>query len=166
MIGSCCRWVGRAVFAAIFILSAANHAQDMRSLSKIIHKDVGKLIAQVAKPLGVNTDPFELAAYGAVGLCGTGGLLIATGLLPRLGSVLVLAFLLPATYFQHFLAMQAATDGKERATQMLMVMKNASMMGAALMLFGYECAAGGAPAEPKRAPSAGAGKSKGNKKKQ
>merc|ERR1712176_518778 len=94
-------------------------------------------------------DPLEVAACGAVFLCGIGGVLIATGMMPRLGCVFVLAFLAPTTYYQHYLPMldaQAEKDDREKLNQKLMVMKNLSMMGGALMLFGYECALAAATA--------------------
>merc|ERR1719330_1989642 len=121
------------------------------------------LVAQAMEPLGVQHDPIEVAACGAVFLCGMGGVLIATGILPRLGCVFVVAFLAPATYYQHYLPMlaaQAEKDVRENLVQKLMVMKNLSMMGAALMLFGYECALAEA------APRAPAPESKSRKKHQ
>merc|ERR1711879_940864 len=103
--------------------------------------------------------PIEVVAWAAIGLMGSGGVLIATGMLPRLGCFFVLLFLGPATYFQHVLAMQEATDEKTKMVEMIMVLKNVSMAGAALMLFGYECAM---PRPVKVAPVSG---SKNKKKK-
>mmetsp|Transcript_73290 Transcript_73290/g.184651 ORF Transcript_73290/g.184651 Transcript_73290/m.184651 type:complete len:150 (+) Transcript_73290:69-518(+) len=147
MIGFLCRFLGRFLFAAIFLASAAHHFQDIAGTAKKIHK----------------TFPAELvggldnAVLAAVGLMGAGGFLIATGLLPRLGSLCVIAFLVPATYFVHILSMQEAVDEKTKQLEMIMVMKNVALIGAALMLFGYECALASAAKAP---PSSGKNKKK------
>merc|ERR1719410_1124196 len=127
MIGALARGLGRILFAAIFILAAANHMQDISGTGKKIHK----------------TFPAELvggldnAVMIACGLMGVGGVLIATGLLPRLGSLCVLAFLVPGTYFTHFLNMQEA-EGEKKGAETIQVLKNVALIGAALLLFGYE----------------------------
>uniref|UniRef100_A0A7S3U8U1 DoxX family protein n=1 Tax=Strombidinopsis acuminata TaxID=141414 RepID=A0A7S3U8U1_9SPIT len=142
MIGALCRFLGRACFAAIFLASAAHHATNIPEMAGMIHKDFP---AELVGGL-------ENAAKIAVGLMGLGGLLIATGFAPRLGSLLCAAFLVPATYFQHVLAMQAATDEKTKKTEMIMVLKNVAIFGALVMLFGYEC---GRTAPTAPAPSGG-----------
>merc|ERR1712224_802104 len=82
----------------------------------------------------------ENAVHIAIGLMSAGSLFIASGLLPRLGCVCFIAFLVPATYFVHVMDARMATDPKKKTEEIIMVMKNASLIGAALMLFGYECA--------------------------
>merc|ERR1711862_897808 len=93
-------------------------------------------------PAPIDHDPLEVVAYLAVGFCGAGGVLIATGCFPRLGCIFVIAFLVPVTYFQHALAWRVAIDQgdeKVQTREMLQIMKNLSMIGAAFALFGYEC---------------------------
>merc|ERR1712187_854784 len=109
------------------------------------------------KLLGIqNVQPTQAAAMAACALIAIGGGLILTNLLPRLGCFFVLAFLVPATYFQHFLPMQAAKDEKEKMMEMIMVMKNVALMGGALMLFGYECGVKPKEARPGKGKMTGA----------
>merc|ERR1711924_28061 len=133
-----CRGVGRIIFASIFIMSAIHHSQDIKGTAKMIHPEfVAKLNVEGFKNVGLTQPPVEIAAMAACALMGMGGVFIATGLLPRIGGVFVLIFLFPATYYQHFLPMQAAKDEQTKTIEMIMVMKNVALMGAALMLMGY-----------------------------
>eukprot|EP00927_Polykrikos_kofoidii_P072526 TRINITY_DN68630_c0_g1_i1.p1 TRINITY_DN68630_c0_g1~~TRINITY_DN68630_c0_g1_i1.p1 ORF type:complete len:145 (+),score=33.30 TRINITY_DN68630_c0_g1_i1:75-509(+) len=122
------RFIGRVAFASIFIISAVFHATNLRGTAKMIHSDFPVHLVGGA----------DNAAVAAVGLMGVGGLLIALGVSPRLGSLLVAAFLVPATYFQHFLPMMAAQDEKAKKLEMIMVLKNVALLGAAFMIIGYE----------------------------
>lgn len=140
MIGALCRFLGRACFASIFLASAAHHATNIPDLAGHISKEFP------ADLVG----GFENAAKIAVGLMGLGGLLIATGFSPRLGSMCCIAFLIPATYYQHYLVMKHTHDIKEGMNEAVMIMKNLSIGGALVMMSGYECMRA---AEAKPAPA-------------
>mmetsp|Transcript_21895 Transcript_21895/g.61225 ORF Transcript_21895/g.61225 Transcript_21895/m.61225 type:complete len:151 (+) Transcript_21895:61-513(+) len=139
MIGFLARVLGRFMFAGIFLAAAASHFQDIKGTGQKIHKSFP---AELVGGL-------DNAVLIAVGLMGGGGFLVATGLLPRLGSLCLIAFLGPATYFVHFLAFKEATSDSQKKEEMIMCMKNAALLGGAFMLFGYECALAAAqPAAP------------------
>merc|ERR1719230_1361246 len=89
-------------------------------------------LEQQLKLIGMqHVSVLETSAIGACALAGLGGVLIALNLLPRLGCVFLLAFLVPVTYFQHFLPMQAAESDEKKQLEMIMVMKNVALFGAA-----------------------------------
>jgi putative oxidoreductase len=63
-----------------------------------------------------------------------GGMMVFLGLWVRLGAVLIILFLIPATVvFHHFWQLQ----GPDRTLQMIMFMKNLSILGGLLLLLAY-----------------------------
>eukprot|EP00928_Gymnodinium_smaydae_P078750 TRINITY_DN62838_c0_g1_i1.p1 TRINITY_DN62838_c0_g1~~TRINITY_DN62838_c0_g1_i1.p1 ORF type:complete len:176 (-),score=53.06 TRINITY_DN62838_c0_g1_i1:246-773(-) len=166
MIGFLSRALGRLLFASIFIMSAYHHFQDIKGTTKMIHPALHKLldaedIRGHFKKAGLVEHPTEYAAIAACVLMGAGGVFVATGLKPRIGCIFIIMFLVPATYFQHFLPMQEAKDEGKKMIEMIMVLKNVALMGAALMLFGYECEV--ASLRPKQLATTASGKLSKNK---
>ena len=108
--------VGRVLFAAIFVMAAFNHFS-----SKTIGyaTSVGVPLAAVAVPLS-----------GVIAVLG--GLSVALGYRTRVGAWLIVVFLVPVTLMMH--AFWGVSDPMMAQIQMVMFMKNLSMLGAALLL--------------------------------
>ncbi|HEV3218878.1 MAG TPA: DoxX family protein [Candidatus Acidoferrales bacterium] len=106
---------GRALFAAIFLMSAPMHftAQEIGYASS------------VGLPLAGLLVPFS----GVLALLG--GLSILLGYRARVGAWLIVLFLVPVTLIMH--KFWGIADPAVAQMQMVMFMKNASMLGAALM---------------------------------
>jgi putative oxidoreductase len=110
--------LGRLLLCAIFLLAAVGN--------KIPHfGDVAKLMESV----GVPAPQFLLA--GAIGFLIVGSLSVIVGYRARIGAVLLLTFLVLATYYFHpFWKL----EGRGQQEQMIQFMKNLSMMGAMLFI--------------------------------
>jgi putative oxidoreductase len=108
--------LGRALFAAIFVLSAVGHFSS---------KEIG-YAAQHGVPFASVLVPLA----GVLALAG--GLSVLLGYKARIGAWMLVAFLVPVTLAMH--AFWAETDPAARMMQQVMFMKNVSMLGAALMI--------------------------------
>lgn len=113
--------VGRLLYAAVFLVSPAG------------------VLVQAPKVAGMPAmrafpRPFAVLAIRVTcTMAMTGGLLIALGLWPDLGALLVLGFLVPATLTMHrFWEMEKSLARKQRQDQFL---ANTALAGAALLLF-------------------------------
>jgi putative oxidoreductase len=113
------RWlvpVGRALFAAIFILASFGHF----SASTIGYAaSAGVPLASIAVPVS-----------GVIAL--VGGLSVLLGYRARLGAVLLVAFLLPVTFMMH--NFWGVSDPMMARIQQVMFMKNIALTGAALLI--------------------------------
>jgi uncharacterized membrane protein YphA (DoxX/SURF4 family) len=119
---------GRVLFAALFVFSARGHIQRRAQYVKIA---AGKLpIAFVA---GVPTGLFLLLA----------SLSIAAGIWPDIGSLMIVAFLLPTTLLFH--PFWTVKDAAARRTSEGGFYRNLTLIGAALALFALFAAAGHVP---------------------
>jgi putative oxidoreductase len=113
------RWVvpvGRALFAAIFILASFGHF----SSSTISH----------AASSGVPLPNIAVPVSGLLALAG--GLSVLLGYRARLGAALLIVFLAPVTLMMH--RFWALPDPMMAKMQQVMFMKNVSMTGAALLI--------------------------------
>ncbi|HUK30178.1 MAG TPA: DoxX family protein [Candidatus Acidoferrum sp.] len=108
--------VGRALFAAIFLMSAPEHFSA---------KTIGYAASQ-GVPFATLLVPFS----GVLALLG--GLSIIVGYRARIGAFLIVLFLIPVTLMMH--KFWGIADPTAAQTQMVMFMKNLSMLGAALMI--------------------------------
>jgi len=108
--------VGRALFAAIFIISGFGHF----SSTLIGHA------AQQGLPLANILVPLS----GLVAIAG--GVSILLGYHARLGAWLLVAFLIPVSVVMH--NFWTVTDPAARAIQQGMFMKNVAMLGGALLI--------------------------------
>lgn len=110
--------LGRLLYAAIFIMAAPGHftAQTI------------SYSASMGVPLASMTVPLS----GVIALLG--GLSILLGYKAKIGSWLIVVFLVPVTLIMHnFWSVQ---DPMQAMTQQIMFLKNVSMLGAALMIAG------------------------------
>jgi putative oxidoreductase len=79
--------IGRLVFAAMFINSGVNHFMERENMTAY------------ARSQGAPAP--ELGVPGSGVLILVGGVLVAIGLWPDLGALLIAAFLLPVSFYMH-----------------------------------------------------------------
>jgi putative oxidoreductase len=111
--------IGRALFAAIFIMSGIAHftkADDMAAYAQ--HK-------------GAPGGKAGVIVSGVLAL--VGGLSILLGIYPDLGSLLIIVFLIPVSFFMH--AFWKETDPMAKQAENASFMKNVALIGAALVFF-------------------------------
>lgn len=111
--------IGRVLFVGIFLMSGAAHLTQRENMVAYA-RSMGGPAPHVLVPL---TGLMILA----------GGVLIAFGIWPDLGALLLAVFLLPTAYYMH--AFWKVDDPEMRQMQQAHFMKNLSMFGAALALF-------------------------------
>jgi putative oxidoreductase len=119
--------LGRLLLVAIFLMSA-----------------LGNKIPNFAGVVGYMQQhgvPFpELALAGAIAFLLVGSVLVLLGWHARLGAQLLLVFLVLATYFFH--DFWNLTDPQAKQEQMIQFLKNASIMGAMLLIIANGSGAG------------------------
>ena len=108
--------LGRFFFALIFLMAGANHF-NKQSIGYAASQGVP--LAAIAVPLS-----------GALAIAG--GLSILLGYRAKLGAWLVVLFLVPVTFMMH--KFWTVTDPMTAQIQMIMFMKNISMLGGALLV--------------------------------
>jgi putative oxidoreductase len=109
-------FVGRLFFALIFLLAGANH---FASQTIAFAAAQGVPLASIAVPFA-----------GIIAILG--GLSILLGYHARIGAWLIALFLIGVTPMMH--NFWAVTDPMARQMQMIMFMKNVSMLGGALLI--------------------------------
>ena len=108
--------VGRALFAAIFLLAGRSHF------------DPGTIA--YARSAGVPFAEFLVPASGVLAFLG--GLSVLLGWRARLGATMLIAFLVPVTLTMH--AFWAVKDPMMAQMQFAMFMKNLGLIGGALLV--------------------------------
>jgi putative oxidoreductase len=108
--------LGRFFFALIFLLAAANHF-NKQTIGYAASQGVP--LASIAVPLS-----------GVLAIAG--GLSILLGYRAKLGAWLIVLFLIPLTLMMH--KFWTVTDPTTAQIQMIMFMKNVSMLGGALLI--------------------------------
>ncbi len=108
--------LGRLLFVAIFLLSALNHFSTQA--------------VEYAAAAGVPMPNLVVPLWGIFAIAG--GLSVLLGYHARIGAWLLVLFLVPVTLSMH--KFWAATDPLVAQMQMAHFLKNASMVGAALMI--------------------------------
>ena len=108
--------LGRFFFALIFLLAGANH------FSK---QTIGYAASQ-----GVPLASIAVPLSGVLAIAG--GLSIVLGYRAKLGAWLIVLFLVPVTLMMH--KFWTVTDPMTAQLQMILFMKNASMLGGALLI--------------------------------
>lgn len=111
--------IGRILFSLIFITSGLSHIFSPAEMVPMTEQ-MGVPLASLAVPL-----------TGIMVL--VGGLSIILGYKIKIGALLIFLFLLPTTFIMHpFWSFQ---DPMMQQINMIMFMKNISMIGAALLIF-------------------------------
>ena len=113
--------LGRLMIAAIFLLSAVGQ--------------IPKFSDTAAEMVSEGIPMPKIMLGGAIVFLVAGSLSVAAGFKARIGATLLLVFLLLVTYFFHDFWTQE--DPMARQEQMIQFMKNASMMGAMLLVIAH-----------------------------
>ncbi len=128
--------IGRIAFALIFIISGISKFMDLTNTSNMIATEVvlpGFLtgaVTQIEASTGMRM-PMLLAIAGAT-IEVVGGAMVALNFASRLGSVLLILFLIPATYYFHdFWTM----TGDAWMQNLIQFQKNLSILGGLLVFF-------------------------------
>jgi putative oxidoreductase len=108
--------LGRFLFAVIFVMSSLNH----------FSKQTIAYAASQGVPLASLAVPFS----GLLAL--VGGLSILLGYRAKIGAWLIVLFLVPVTFMMH--KFWGISDPMTAQVQMIMFMKNVSMLGGALLI--------------------------------
>jgi putative oxidoreductase len=111
--------IGRLVFAAMFINSGVNHFMERENMTAY------------ARSQGAPAP--ELGVPGSGVLILVGGVLVAIGLWPDVGALLIAGFLLPVSFYMH--AFWKVDDPQMRKMQETHFWKNISLAGASILLF-------------------------------
>jgi putative oxidoreductase len=108
--------IGRILFSLIFIMSGGKHFNEQT--------------IQYAESHGVIMPHLLVPAAGVLAILG--GISIVLGFKAKLGGWLIVAFLVPVTFTMH--NFWVINDPKEHMTQMVMFMKNLSILGGAFII--------------------------------
>jgi putative oxidoreductase len=108
--------LGRFFFALIFLLAGANHFNK---------QTIGYAASQ-----GVPLASILVPLSGVVAIAG--GLSILLGYHAKLGALLIVLFLIPVSFMMH--KFWTVTDPMMAQIQMILFMKNVSMLGGALLI--------------------------------
>lgn len=108
--------LGRVCFSLIFITSGFNHFSRETIAYAAAH---GAPMPDITVPLS-----------GIIAIIG--GVSIATGFKGKIGGTLIALFLIPITLYMH--NFWVITDPQEHMLQMIMFMKNLSMLGGSLIV--------------------------------
>ena len=114
-------FIGRLLFAAIFLNSGYNH------LTK------SKQLGAYAKSMGVPSADVMTIVTGI--MITIGGILVLFNYEIFYGAILIFLFLVPTAFLMH--AYWKVQDAGMKAVQQAMFMKNLSLAGAALMVMFY-----------------------------
>lgn len=112
-------WIGRILFATLFILSGLNHFTQLGAMS------------EYAEAKGVPAPKFMVLLSGAMILAG--GLSVLFWKWVVWGAGLLLVFLLVAAFTMH--DFWAVEDEQQKQNEMSQFMKNISLAGAALIFY-------------------------------
>jgi len=113
--------VGRILFSLIFIMSGIGHLTDPAPM------------VQYTEAMGVPAAKLMVILTGLMILLG--GISILLGFKARLGALLIILFLIPVTPIMH--RFFTIDDPQQRMIQMIMFMKNLSMLGGAFIIAAF-----------------------------
>lgn len=128
--------IGRIAFAVIFIISGISKFMDLGNTANMIQSEVvlpaffSGAIGSLETTTGMKF-PMLLAIAGA-SIEVIGGAMIALNFASRLGAILLILFIIPATYFFHdFWTMQ----GDAWMQNLIQFQKNLSILGGLIVFF-------------------------------
>lgn len=128
--------IGRIAFALIFIISGISKFMDLTNTSNMIAAEVvipgflSGAVTQIETATGMRM-PMLLAVAGA-GIEVIGGAMVALNFASRIGALLLILFLIPATYFFHdFWTM----TGDAWMQNLIQFQKNLSILGGLIVFF-------------------------------
>jgi len=112
--------IGRILFAVLFLASGFAHLAQADAMGGY------------AESLGVK--PAKPLVLGSGVLIIAGGIMVAAGIWADLGSLLLVAFLVPTAFLMHPFW---KFDGEQQQMEMPAFMKDISLAGAAVAMFGF-----------------------------
>lgn len=119
------RRIARPLLSSIFIFGGVN---ALRYASA--HKDAAEpVIKKLAAPLGLPEDSELLVRVNGAAMIG-GGVLVATGKAPRLGSLVLLGSIIPTTLTHQW---WTETDPEKKQGEQVQFFKNLSLLGGLLL---------------------------------
>lgn len=119
------RRLARPMLASIFILGGVNAVRYASA-----HKDAAEpVIKKLAAPLGLPEDSELLVRANGAAMIG-GGVLVATGKAPRLGSLVLLGSIIPTTLTHQW---WTETDPEKKQGEQVQFFKNLSLLGGLLL---------------------------------
>jgi len=110
---------GRILFVVVFLLSGVSHFAQREALT------------QYAKAYKAPAPALLVPLTGAVLVAGS--LSVVLGIWADLGALLIVAFLIPTSFFMH--AFWKEPDPQQKQNQMAHFMKNLALAGGALVIF-------------------------------
>lgn len=111
--------IGRLLFAALFLKSAYGHFTKR------------KMMASYAATRGVPAAEFLVVATGVQ--MAVGSLMVALGVWPDLGALILFLFLIPTAFWMH--GFWRESDPRSRAMEQVQFYKDLALAGAALVMF-------------------------------
>ncbi|MGO1166773.1 MAG: DoxX family protein [Janibacter sp.] len=119
------RRIARPLLSSIFILGGVNAVRYAAA-----HKDAAEpVIKKLAAPLGLPEDSELLVRVNGAAMVG-GGVLVATGKAPRLGSLVLLGATIPTTLTHQW---WNETDPEKKQGEQIQFFKNLSLVGGLLL---------------------------------
>ncbi|NYF97422.1 DoxX family protein [Janibacter cremeus] len=119
------RRIARPLLSSIFIFGGINALRYATA-----HKDAAEpVIKKLAAPLGLPEDSELLVRVNGAAMVG-GGVLVATGKAPRLGSLVLLGSIIPTTLTHQW---WAETDPQKKQGEQVQFFKNLSLLGGLLL---------------------------------
>lgn len=119
------RRIARPLLSSIFILGGVNAVRYASA-----HKDAAEpVIKKLAAPLGLPEDSELLVRANGAAMIG-GGVLVATGKAPRLGSLVLLGSIIPTTLTHQW---WTETDPEKKQGEQVQFFKNLSLLGGLLL---------------------------------
>lgn len=120
------RRVARPMIASIFVIQGLDAFRHPAPLAKRSSPLLDKAIPALGLP---NDKEMLVRANGVTQM--VGGIMLATGFLPRLGAIAIAASLVPTTLGGH--PFWKEEDAAQRKTQRIQFLKNMAMMGGVLL---------------------------------
>lgn len=110
---------GRILFSLAFIMLGMGHVMST------------KVMSPYAASMGVPAPTLAVVISGIMII--SGGISIILGYKAKIGAILLVVFLVPVTFIMH--AFWSIEDPMQSQMQMVMFLKNLSMLGGALMFY-------------------------------
>jgi len=120
------RRIARPLFAVLFVIQGLDALRHPGKKADV----ASPLLDKISPMLGLPDDKEMLVRANAVAQL-AGGVLLATGRLPRVGGLLIASSLVPTTLAGH--AFWERSDPQERAQQRIQFLKNLGLLGGALL---------------------------------